>query len=225
MAPNDKPAQAPEAGSVSAPAPKVSRRQLALGVVLGMAAGIFILSVLTMLIGATIVYLVVFTLGIALIAPFFVGIVLGTVWARARPAPELSWLALLLVAVLFWSAAAVLPFAGRAVQLRIVALSTIPAYPRSRDAEVDVRFGDGENSGDRVHIRYVTADDSPAVVAFYRQELKSAGWVEGPPHFIEWKMDDTPHWFKKEDTFASLHIKFGQRMGAEDLPVEVILDP
>jgi hypothetical protein len=178
-----------------------------------------------MIMGATIVYLVVFTLGAALVAPFLVGIIVGRAWARARPAPELSWPVLLVIALLAWPAAVALPFGGRVVQLHFAAKSMVPAYPAARDANVDADFGDGENFGDRVNVRFVTSDDEPAVAAFYRRELLASGWVEGPPHFIEWRMDDTPHWFKQPNTHASLHIKFGQRPAGEDLQVEVILDP
>ena len=182
-------------------------RSTALGIVVGLAIGLLIVSVLVVMYRSPILYFIVFSLGLIFILPIAGGIKIGILFVRRIVRRDFSWLAIALFALFLWPTAIAVPFGVQILSVRRAAQNAVPTYPDSHLVETMVKLGDGESNGDRVYIRFVTEADLSSVVNFYQTELALRGWEEGPPHFIESKHDDTPYWFKHKRTFESIHIK------------------
>ncbi len=203
-------------------APGISRRQFALGIVLGVAIGLLVDSTLVLLFGATIIYFVVFSLGAILIAPIWIGIRGGIALVRRAMPRDFSWPALSLIALLLWPTVTVLPFGVQILRLRAIAYSAVPAYPGAHLEDMKVKLGDKENVGDRVYLLFSATADTPDVVEYYRRELGRRGWEEGPKHFIETKQYETPYWFQRRSTSDIIHIRFEPSGGSRKITYEVV---
>lgn len=211
---------------------KTSLRRRMLGIVVGAAVGLFVDSALVVVLGAPIIYFVVFTFGLNVLAPIVIGIAWAINWA-SKLSREPSWQALVLLAATLWPAAVGTPFAIRIAQLHIAAWHDVPRYAHARNVSTTAELGESEDFGSRVRMKFITEDTPAEVIQFYRNELNRRGWKPGPPQFIERKMDGTPLWFMRRASFGgfgdsllgiknSLHIKCGPASNQRELRCEVI---
>ena len=111
------------------------------GIVLGVGLGLFLLSVLTLILRVTIIYFVVFSAGFILILPIFYGVKAGLRFVEQRVQKEPSWPTVVLVAIILWPTAIFLPFGAQYLRLYKTVASEIPVYPLAQDARKVVEFG------------------------------------------------------------------------------------
>lgn len=188
----------------------VETRRLALGAILGGATGLFAVACLVLWLRAAVLYVVAFSLGLAIIVPLGAGVLLGIEAARKTGHTAWPWPALVLLAVVSWPAAATLPFGARWLQLRLFVPGSVPVYPGAVRERVSVQLGDNENTSDAVVVVFVVQADSQRLVAFYQDALLQDGWEEGPRPAIEERHEGTPYWFQPQADYKdrSIHILF-----------------
>ena len=206
--------------------PTTDPRRIAFGVIAGGALGIFAIACLVLWLRAAVLYVIVFSLGLALIVPLAGGVMLGIHFARTTVHVAWPWPGLLLFAAMAWTAAATLPFGARMLQLRLLVLNRIPVYPGAVRDDVRVHLGDNANTSDAVAVAFVVQADSARVAAFYRQALEQRGWKPGPQPAIEERHLDTPYWFQSGApvTARIIHILFHEAERGP-LRVEVVYEP
>jgi hypothetical protein len=193
----------------------------AFGAILGFGLGLLALSTIALALRYAAIYIIVFSFGLVVLAPLIVGVKAGLRFVENRGAPQFRWPVLLVIAVLWWSAAVFLPFGIRYLQLSVMIPRAIPTFPLAEHDHTSVEWGDGENHGDRVHMFFISNAGSSEIVQFYRDKLLELGWEEGPKHFIEWERDGTPYWFRNYGK-GMLHIKIGPEVSDAKLEFEVI---
>lgn len=202
----------------------IKARRTALGIVVGLAISLFIISELVVMLRAPIIYFIVFSFGLIIILPIAVGVNIGIFLVRKMVRRDFSWSAIALLALILWPTTVAIPFGVRILSVRHNAQNDVPTYPGSHHVETTVKLGDGEFSGDRVSIRFVAESDLSSLLNFYRMELAIREWDEGPQHYIESKEDDTPYWFTNKRTRKSLHIKIWPPEQERTIRYEVVYD-
>jgi len=199
-------------------------RDRALGVILGLGLALLALSVLALFIRVWAIFLVMFTFGLIVVVPMYIGIKAGLKLVEVWKPRQLGWPKLLVTAILLWPTAVCLPFGFQLFRLSVITPLEIPVYPLAEHERTSVEWGDAANHGDRVHLFFVTDSNSSDIVQFYRDQLLEMSWEEGPAHFIEWERFGTPYWFNKART-GIVHIKMRPAESDERIEFEVIFEP
>lgn len=190
----------------SAPA---NRSSLALGAVLGLAAGLFFDAALTVLLGgAVLTYFVVFTLGLVYIAPVVIGVRKGLRVARDGRLPRLSAWAVVAAALVALPGSALAPFGARALHLRIAAAREIPLPAGTTVAGRSLKLLADDRSGPHVALtlEFPPGEDP---LGYYESELTRRGWRPSE-NLSDASWGGTPHWWERRSSFFSLKLEGDQ---------------
>ncbi len=171
-------------------------RRVALGIVLGVGGGLFVDTLLVLLAGPALIYFVVLSVGLVVIAPPVAGAVLGVRWARARRRSAPGWWAIIALALLAWPAAVALPVGARALQLSLAAAATVPVYPGARRLGREVHVVGDSAIGPNVRLVYLVPAPAADIIAFYRRSLGETGWVDAG-RLTEHRFAGMPWWFMR----------------------------
>jgi len=183
------------------------QRQLALGVVLGLAGGLLFVSLALVWLGSVLsYYFVVFTFGLAVFAPVRYCVGVGLSKAKAGVLPTFQWSTVLLTALTILPLSMGAPIGLRILHLHAVGTYEVPVLPNSEKLETQITVLSDSDDGPRIAYRYRTSASPDEVTAFYGEELGQMGWKVGPEMFRKYSLKGTPHWFEKQELWGGNHL-------------------
>ena len=199
-----------------AESPRPNARQKALGVILGVAGALLVFGVVFARDAIVVIYVLAFTLGLPVFFGLAMGVGMGLYLARGTW-PRWPWPVLVLLALVVWPGAVLLPLTPRTLQLRAMAR----ALPMPSDAAQVTRhvqpYGD-DNYGPWVRVMLRSGLDTTTLIPFYEAALARAGWEQRADDNLRIEsFMGTRHWFHR--TGRLLSVRF--RDDAEGTRVEV----
>ncbi len=157
------------------------KKETAFGVVLGVAAGLLVDSILSVFSGAFLL-IVLMTFLIAALVPIALGIMVGIRVVKGSSLKRAGWPVIVLVALLAWPAAVYAPIAIQEYRLNSL-MSEIPVYPGMQELKRTVNPYAAPEGNPSVSVTFVPATEEDTmseedVESFYRDVMRQKGWEE-----------------------------------------------